>query len=226
LIYKESIHSEREHRGFTLIELLVVIAIIGILSAMLLPALAKAKAKAQAVTCLNNLKQWGMGALLYAGESQDFLPLDGSETGDSTKSGWYVDLPRAMGIPPYVGMSWRTNADAPLGNSIWICPSNPRRSNGFYLFHYCLNENINKTGDEERPVRLGSIAHPSAVVFMFDSKNLPPSGSYNFAHTNLHGQGAHFVFLDGHSAHFNRRSYYNFTNKKWITNNPALVWFP
>lgn len=214
-------------RAFTLIELLVVIAIIAILAALLLPVLNRATDAARAISCRDHLRQWGLATQVYAVGHDDYLPPDGvpNPSAADTNSGWYVQLPREMGLPRYADMDWRTNADSNPGNTIWLCPKNPRRSNGNNLFHFCLNENVNGTGAANRPVRLTFIRQPTAVVWMFDSKNLPAVGSGSYVHTNLHNHGAQFVFLDAHVQRFKVSGYRDAAGAV-ITNNPELAWFP
>jgi prepilin-type processing-associated H-X9-DG protein len=122
-------------------------------------------------------------------------------------------------------MPWRTNANIDPGRSLWICPSNPRRSNGNNLFHYCLNEHVNGIGTGNQ-VRLGSLPRPTTLVWLFDNGKLAAVAQQNNVHTNLHSHGAQFTFLDGHSARFHSREYWDFQKNAGRTNNPGVAWIP
>lgn len=214
-------------QGWTLVELLVVTGILGILLALLAPALSKARSQSRSIVCLGGLRQWGTGVHLYASEHQDLLPPEGDPSPNlgSLRNGWYVQVPVTLGLrPPYHERVWRTNASAPLDGSIWICPGNTNRSNGLNLFHYCVNEHVDGSGAEDRLTTLGSITDPSRLVWMFDNGRRAAVAQQNNVHTNAHRRGAQFLFVDGHVRRFASQEYWDFRQARGRTNHPEILW--
>jgi len=212
-------------QAFSIVECLVAVAVIGFLVGIAVAASGPKIQRARRLPCLSHLRSWGVATQTFAIDHDDLLPMDGAPNGISTRDAWYADLPPLIGLQPYhLEGSWRTNPAIALPRKAWICPSNPRTSNGRILFHYALNRRATGSGRENRQRALGTVPEPSSLVWMYDNGGLAAVASEGNAHPNIHGAGAHFLFMDGHVQRLPASAYWDQELDKPLRDPIGLRW--
>jgi prepilin-type N-terminal cleavage/methylation domain-containing protein/prepilin-type processing-associated H-X9-DG protein len=190
--------------GFTLIELLVVIAIIAVLAGLLLPALAKAKEKAQSIACLSNIRQWGLAAWMYEDDFEDFFPYEGNPGDISTGlnlNGWFNVVADYASQPRLMDLYQQGNPPLPGTKNLFTCPGFNRKvpipsvKNAFFM--YGFNNRLDPDGPEQfrRPQVLRPV---QTVTFTENDETNFPSASGLFTPAR-HAKKANLAFVDGHA---------------------------
>jgi prepilin-type N-terminal cleavage/methylation domain-containing protein/prepilin-type processing-associated H-X9-DG protein len=193
-------------RGFTLIELLTVIAIIGILAAILIPAIGNVRASANRAKCASNLSQLAKATLLYTSENKMNLPLH--DWGDPDENRPRVDWFKE--ISPYLGHTIVAGEGLPL---VYRCPSDdkneaPTDASGWDGISYIQVPGIGKNPDNEKaPGLLIRVEEPANTPMFLDAETVDSTwlAAGNFEQrvrdqepTWRHESGINVVYWDGH----------------------------